>query len=369
MPHFTVHIQPSGREFTTDAEQTVLDAALAAGITLSHGCRDGTCGTCKALVLAGRVEQGPHAPAALSPEEAARGFALLCCARARDDLVVEARVPTALDGIVARRMPARIERIERPAPDVAIVSIKLPAGEQLLYRAGQYVDFLLAGGERRSYSIAVMPGAEGPLEFHVRHLPGGLFTDALFGRANPPVAERSILRIEGPLGTFHLREDDDAPIVLLAGGTGFAPLKAIAESIFAAGLNRERRAGRRARTVVLYWGARTRGDLYRDELPRRWASDQPNFQYVPVLSEPERDAAGAADPWQGRTGWVHHAVMQDLPDLSARQVYACGAPAMIAAARRDFIAQCGLREDNFHADAFTSRADLAAAPPDGLSAA
>jgi CDP-4-dehydro-6-deoxyglucose reductase len=272
-------------------------------------------------------------------------------------------VPTALDGIVARRMPVRIERIDRPAPDVAIVAIKLPAGEQLLFRAGQYVDILLAGGERRSYSIASMPGAEGPLEFHIRHMPGGLFTDALFGRANPPVAERSILRIEGPLGTFHLRDDDDAPIVLLAGGTGFAPLKAIAETIFADGLNRERRAGRRARSVVLYWGARTRADLYRDDLPRRWASDQPNFTYVPVLSEPDRDPAGASGSWQGRTGLVHRAVMQDLPDLSAHHVYACGAPAMIDVARRDFIAQCGLREENFHADAFTSRADSAAVAP------
>lgn len=362
MPFFKVQVQPSGREFTADPQQTVLDAALAAGVTLAHGCRDGTCGTCKARVLSGRIEQGPHAQAALSAEEAGRGLALLCCAHARDDLVVEARVPTALDGIVARRMPARIERIERPAPDVAIVSVKLPAGEQLLFRAGQYVDFLLAGGERRSYSIASMPGAEGPLEFHIRHMPGGRFTDTLFGRANPPVAERSILRIEGPLGTFHL-QDDDAPIVLLAGGTGFAPLKAIAETIFADGLNRERIAGRRARSVVLYWGARTRADLYRDELPRRWASDQPNFAYVPVLSEPERDAAGPNGPWQGRTGLVHRAVIADLPDLSVHQVYVCGAPAMVDAARRDFIAHCGLRADNFHADAFTSRADSAAVPP------
>jgi len=364
MPTFKVHLQPSDREFSVAADQTVLEAALAAGITLPHACRDGACGTCKGRVIDGRIEQGPHAESALGSEEAARGYALFCCAQARSDLVLEVRVPSALEGIVARRMPARIERIERPAPDVAILSLKLAAGEQLLFRAGQYVDFLLAGGERRSYSIASSPGATGPLEFHIRHLPGGLFTDTLFGCASPAIVERSIVRIEGPLGNFHLREDDDAPIVLLAGGTGFAPLKAIAETIFAKGLDKGldtdgRVPGRRARSVVLYWGARKRADLYLDALPRRWAAEHANFRYVPVLS-----AAGpqdAADAASCRTGLVHHAVMEDLPDLSAHRVYACGVPAMVEAARRDFTVQCGLRAENFHADAFVSRADLAAA--------
>lgn len=358
MSSFKVQVQPSGREFTVDEGQTVLAAALAAGMTLPHACQDGLCGTCKGKVLAGRIAQGPHAPSALSQDEAARGLALFCCAHALGDLVIEVRVPASHDGIVARRMPARIERIDRPAPDVAIVALKLPAAETFLFHAGQYVDFLLASGARRSYSIATMPGAEGPLEFHIRHLPGGLFTDALFGRTAPAIGERAIVRIEGPLGDFHLREDEDMPIVLLAGGTGFAPLKAIAETIFARGLNRDdAAAGRRARSVRLYWGARTRADLYLDALPRRWESEQPNFRYIPVLSESD---GGAAEPWSGRTGLVHHAVMEDLSDLAAHAVYACGVPAMVDAARRDFIARCGLREDNFHADAFVSRADLAA---------
>jgi CDP-4-dehydro-6-deoxyglucose reductase len=250
---------------------------------------------------------------------------------------------------------------------VALLWLKLPAGERLRFRAGQYADFLLANGVRRSYSIASLPDAEGPAEFHVRHLPGGVFTDALFGVATPSIQERSIVRIEAPLGTFYLREEDAEPIVLLASGTGFAPIKSIAETIFARSLHRDDPAsGRRARPVVLYWGARTRADLYLDALPRRWESEQPNFRYVPVLSDEPGIGAhaddGSAAPgvprWEGRTGFVHEAVMEDIPDLSAHQVYACGAPAMVRAAHRDFVARCGLREENFFSDAFVSRADL-----------
>jgi CDP-4-dehydro-6-deoxyglucose reductase len=367
MPTHKVQVQPSGREFPVAAGQTVLAAALDAGISLPHACKDGACGSCKGRVLAGRVRQGPHAASALSSAEEASGLALFCCATAQSDLVIEVRVPAALDGVAARRMPARIERIGRPSGDVAILWLKLAAGEQLLYRAGQYVDFLLTGGARRSYSIASMPGTEGPLEFHIRHMPGGTFTDALFGTGSA-VKERSILRIEGPLGSFYLREDAPEPIVLLASGTGFAPVKAIAETIFAKGLNLDDPVtGRRGRPVVLYWGARTRADLYLDALPRRWAAEQANFRYVPVLSEPADSATDAAmeagadvpAPWTGRTGLVHRAVMEDLPDLSAFQVYACGVPVMVEAAHRDFVGRCRLLEENFFSDAFVSRADLA----------
>ncbi|HYA66206.1 MAG TPA: hypothetical protein VEE84_05930, partial [Burkholderiaceae bacterium] len=211
-----------------------------------------------------------------------------------------------------------------------------------------------------------------------RHMPGGTFTDALFGLSTPAIRERAIVRLEGPLGTFFFRENDAGPIVLLASGTGFAPIKAIIETIFAKGIHRDDPAtGRRARPVVLYWGARTRPDLYLDALPRRWEQEQPNFRYVPVLSEPESEegsrvatlSAGAAQgapeaaaqAWGGRTGLVHRAVMQDLPDLSGYQVYACGVPIMVQSAHRDFVARCGLREENFFSDAFVSRADLPAA--------
>jgi CDP-4-dehydro-6-deoxyglucose reductase len=349
-------VQPSGREFTAQAGQTILAAALEAGITLPHGCKSGACGSCKGRVVSGSVLQGPHAEAALGIEERAAGFALFCCAHAQTDLVIEARIAAALDGVVPRKMPARIEHIEWAAKDVAVLTLKLPAAEHLLFRAGQYVDFILPNGVRRSYSIASMPGAEGPVEFHIRHMPGGTFTDALFGLAAPAVKERAIVRIEGPLGTFYLREDSAEPIVLLASGTGFAPIKSILETLFAKGLNRDDPAlGRRARPVFLYWGARTRADLYLDALPRRWEQEQPNFRYVPVLSEPGDEEP---EPWRGRTGLVHHAVMQDIPDLSGYQVYACGVPIMVQSAHRDFIAHCGLPEENFFSDAFVSRADL-----------
>jgi len=203
--------------------------------------------------------------------------------------------------------------------------------------------------------MATAPHADELIQLHIRHTPGGAFTDRLFGVVEPPVRERDILRIEAPLGTFFLREDNARPVVLLAGGTGFAPIKAIAEHIFHERINVED-GGRPAREVRLYWGARSRADLYMDALAVQWAAQQPNFRYVPVLSEPK-----AEDAWTGRTGFVHHAVIEDLPDLSGHQVYACGAPAMIDAARRDFAARCGLAEDQFFADAFTTQADLASA--------
>jgi CDP-4-dehydro-6-deoxyglucose reductase len=352
---FQVTVRPSGRSFTVAEGEAVLAAALRQGIGIAYGCKNGACGTCRGKVLQGTVTHGAHSVAALSAADEARGLALFCCARPAADLVIEARELTGYGDIPVRRMPARIARIERAAPDVAIVSLQLPATERLQYLAGQYVEFILKDGARRQYSIATAPHADEQLQFHIRHMAGGVFTDALFGAAAQPVKERDILRVEGPMGSFFLREDNPRPIVLLAGGTGFAPIKALAEHIFAEGINRED-SGKVFRPVVLYWGARARQDLYMDALPARWAAEQPNFRYVPVLSDP-----APADAWTGRTGFVHHALMQDLPDLSAHQVYACGAPAMINAARLDLTVQCRLPEEQFYADAFTSQADLPAA--------
>lgn len=350
-----VIVRPSGREFTVEGDETVLAAALRAGIGLPYGCKNGACGTCKGKVIEGRVVHGPHARSALSPEEEAKGYALFCSARPQTDLVIEARELTGFGDIPIRKMPCRIAKIERPAADVAIVSLQLPANERLQYRAGQFIEFILKDGSRRSYSIATPPHADEQIQLHIRHMPGGKLTDALFGIAKdgfPALKERDILRMEGPLGAFFLREDNARPIILLASGTGFAPIKAIAEHIFYKRINREE-PGKPARPVALYWGCRTRADLYMHELPERWAREQPNFTYVPVLSD-----ARPEDRWTGRTGFVHRAVMQDFPDLSAHQVYACGAPAMVEAAKRDFIERCGLPEDQFFADAFTSQADL-----------
>jgi len=219
--------------------------------------------------------------------------------------------------------------------------LQLPANERLQYMAGQYLEFILKDGKRRAYSIATAPHAETPLELHIRHLPGGQFTDHVFGA----MKVRDMLRFEGPLGTFFLREDSDKPIVLLASGTGFAPIKAIVEQAIHKQLTRP---------IALYWGARRRADLYLEQLAEEWTGKLPNFRFVPVLSEPLEQ-----DNWTGRTGFVHHAVIADLPDLSPYQVYACGAPVMVESAQRDFTAHHGLPADEFYADSFTSEADLA----------
>ncbi len=350
---FKVTVRPSGREFTVEGDETILAAALRSGVGLPYGCKNGACGTCKATGLEGEWVQGPHSSSALSAQELAARKLLVCCSRPTTDLVIEARELTGFGDIPIRKMPCRIAAIERPAPDVAIVSLQLPASERLQFRAGQYLEFILKDGSRRAYSMATAPHADERITLHIRHMPGGLFTDALFGVREPAIKERDILRIEAPLGTFFLREDNGRPIVLLASGTGFAPIKAIAEHIFYKRLNRDE-PDRPARPVRLYWGCRTRRDLYLPELPAQWAREQPNFTYVPVLSDALPD-----DHWRGRAGFVHRAVMEDLPDLSAWQVYACGAPAMVEAAKRDFTQRCGLPEDQFFADAFTSQADLA----------
>jgi CDP-4-dehydro-6-deoxyglucose reductase, E3 len=352
---FKVQVRPSGREFPVEPDEHILDAALKSGVGLPYGCKDGACGSCKAKVLQGRIQQGPHAASALTPEERSAGLALLCCAQAASDLQIEVREIAGYGDFPARKMPCRVAKIDMPAPDVAVVTLQLPASERLKFGAGQFVEFTMADGARRSYSIATAPHSDEPIRLHVRHMPGGAFTDALFGVAGKPVRERDILRLEGPLGTFFLRPDSGRPIVLLASGTGFAPIKAIAETIFHLQLNRQKAGGdgKPALPVALYWGARRRADLYMDALPAQWAQEQPNFRYVPVLSE-----AADADRWEGRRGFVHEAVMQDLPDRSGHDVYACGAPAMVEAARRDFVSRCALPPEQFLADAFTSKADV-----------
>jgi CDP-4-dehydro-6-deoxyglucose reductase len=256
--------------------------------------------------------------------------------------VLEARTVAGAGEFPIRKMPARVQSLARPAPDVAIVTLQLPAHETLRYHAGQYIDMLLRDGSRRSYSIANAPhtlGDKPVIELHIRHMPGGKFTDLVFGT----MKEKDILRLEGPFGSFFLREDSLRPIVLLASGTGLAPIKAIVEHL---------RFKRWDRPVLLYWGCRGRADLYDDAWAVEAAAQMPALTYVPVLSD-----AAPADAWTGRTGFVHHAVMADLPDLSGHDVYACGAPVMVDAAQRDFVDRCGLAPEAFYADAFTSEAD------------
>jgi CDP-4-dehydro-6-deoxyglucose reductase len=333
---FEITIKPSDHQFECEADETILAGALRGGLLLPYGCRDGACASCKSRILSGEVDYGVYQAATLTDAEKLHGFVLPCVAKPRSDLALECREVRRAGDIQIRKMPARIERIELPAPDVAIVSLKLPANERLQFLAGQYIDILQPEGKRRSFSLATAPHDDGFLQLHVRHMPKGAFTEHLF--ADKPIKE--IIRIEGPHGAFYLREQSGRPMIFVAGGTGFAPIKSVLEHAFHQGVTRP---------MTLYWGARAKADLYLPDLPRQWAAEHPNFTYVPVLSEPL-----PSDGWTGRTGLVHQAVLDDHADLSGHQVYACGAPLMVEAARRDFTAQRGLPPEEFFADSFVS---------------
>lgn len=341
---YQVTLQPSGHQFAVGDDETILDAALREGFALPYGCRNGACGACKGTVLSGTLDYGTHSSTALKDEEKARGRALFCRARPYSDLVLEVKEIGAAKDIVVKTLPCRVEKLERRADDVMVLKIKLPSSERLQFLAGQYVDFQLKGGKARSYSLANPPHDDALLELHIRHVPGGLFTDQVFST----LKERDILRLKGPLGSFFLREDSDKPMIFVAGGTGFAPIKAMLEHAFAEHADRE---------LVLYWGVRALKDLYMAELPQRWQAEYPNFTFIPVLSEP-----APTDAWQGRTGFVHEAVLADFDDLSGYQVYACGAPAMVDSARDAFTRSRGLPEEEFFADAFVYAADAEVAP-------
>ncbi len=340
---FQVTVSPSGRQFECDEGETVLSAALRAGVGLPYGCKNGACGSCKGKLIAGQVVHGNHQQKALSDTEEEQGMSLFCCAKPNSDITIEAREVQGSDEFPIKKMPSRIARMEKLSDDVMLIALQLPANERLQYRAGQYIEFMLKDGKRRSYSMANAPHIDAQITLHVRHMPGGIFTDQVFSS----MKERDILRFEGPHGTFFLREDTEKPIILLASGTGFAPIKALIEHLIDL---------KSPRPVTLYWGGRRPQDLYMDALCQEWARTLPNFNYIPVVSD-----ALPEDQWTGRSGFVHQVVIADHADLSGYQVYACGAPVMVDSAKRDFIALCQLPPEEFYADSFTSEADLQSA--------
>ncbi len=338
---FQISVQPSGRTFTVEAGESMLSAGIRQGIGLPYGCKDGACGSCKCKKLEGLVEHGPHQTKALSVEEEANGFVLTCCGTPLSDVVLESRQVTEAGAFPIRKLPSRVAQLERQSHDVMLVRLQLPANDAFQYHAGQYVEFLLRDGSRRSYSMANAPHNGPGIELHIRHMPGGKFTDHVFGA----MKEKEIQRIEGPFGTFYLREDNDKPMVLLASGTGFAPIKALIEHM---------QFQKITRPATLYWGGRRPEDLYMDAWIREQAAVMPNLSYVPVISN-----ATPEDQWTGRTGFVHRAVLEDFPDLSGHQVYACGAPIVVDSARKDYCDQAGLPPDEFYADSFITEADKA----------
>lgn len=338
---YTITLQPSGHRFTAEPDQTLLDAALGAGLHVPYGCRNGACGACQVKLISGAIDHGASQESGLPAEERAAGKLLLCCARARSDLQIECPEARAATELAIKNMPVRVQKLDKLAPDVMRLRLQLPASERLRFWAGQYIEILLADGGRRAFSIANPPQEEGFLELHIRRVPGGKFTEQVF----TTLKERDILRIEGPYGNFYLREESERPLLMVAGGTGFAPLKAIIEDL----LWRKKR-----RPIHLYWGSRDRAGLYLHDLAAGWSAQHGHILYVPVLSEPDAQ-------WSGRSGLVHRAVLEDFADLSAFEAYVCGAPAMIEAAKRDFLA-ARLPAECFHADAFNFAAPVGAAP-------
>lgn len=337
-----ISVQPSGRTFTAQSGESILTAAIRSGVGLPYGCKDGACGSCKCKKLSGSVVHGEHQAKALSAAEQDAGYVLTCCAQPLTDVVLESRQVTDESAFPIKKLPVRVSSLGRASHDVMVVKLQLPAVDTFRYHAGQYIEFIMKDGARRAYSMATAPHQQATapgVELHIRHMPGGRFTDHVF----TGMKEKEILRVEGPFGSFFLREDSAKPIVLLASGTGFAPIKALIEHMRFKNIDRP---------ATLYWGGRRPGDLYMDGWMREQLAAMPQLRYVPVVSDAQPE-----DGWTGRTGFVHQAVLDDFADLSGHQVYACGAPVVVESARAAYTAERGLPADEFFADAFTSEAD------------
>ena len=338
-------LRPQNRTLHLKAGRPVLESALAAHVNLPHSCKGGSCGSCRARLITGTVDYPRGRPLGLSAAEAGAGYVLLCQAVAHSDLVVEAREIRRVTDVEIKSLPCRVERLERLAPDVMALYLRLPAVEDFRFRAGQYLDVMLPDGRRRSFSIASPPHDAGLIELHVRRVSGGEFTARVF----ESLSAGALLRIEGPLGQFVYREPADpaaaGPLVLVAGGTGFAPVKSILRHLLETGVRRP---------LHLYWGARHEVDLYQDAWIRARLGRFDELSYVPVLSMPS-DAEAA----RHRTGLVHEAVRADFASLAAAEVYAAGPPALIAALKAS-LPERGLSLERLYFDSFEYAPDALA---------
>ncbi len=341
MSEHKVTIRGSGRAFLVREGETVLSAALRQGVMLPYSCKNGTCASCKGQLISGQVDYPFHPPMALDETDKAGGGILCCQASPKTDLTIAVREIEAVRDIQIRTLPARVILKEYLSSTVVRLLLQLPKSQRLQFLSGQYIDILLPGGKRRAFSIASSSQQEATLELHIRHVDGGGFTSFVFDE----LKEKGILRLEGPLGTFFIRHDQpQRPIIMMGGGTGFAPLKAMVEELLAKN-NR--------RPVMLYWGVRNREELYLDELPRRWQQTHEHIRYIPVLSEPRPE-----DRWTGATGLVHQCVLADHgASICDFDVYMSGPPIMIDSARHAFV-ESGLPEERLFYDSFEFAPDV-----------
>ena len=329
---YQVTIANTGTSFIVENNESVLDAALRQGIGLPHGCRNAQCGSCKGKLQSGKVHHRQE-PKALTKEEKQHGYALLCQACPDSDLIITIQEITSSAQLPVKHFPAKICSITRLNHDVMRICLKIPEAIRMQFLAGQYIDFILKDGRRRSFSIANPPHQDKYIELHVRHIRGGRFTGEVFDH----MQVNDIVRIEGPLGSFFLRENSLRPVIFLAGGTGMAPIAGIIQYALKKQLHRQ---------FYIYWGARSSEDLYMHDTVQAWATAHPNIKYTPILSNPK-----AEDHWQGRTGFVHDAVLLDFDSLAGFDIYASGPPAMVYAAR-DALLPHGLDPQYYYSDAF-----------------
>lgn len=329
---FKIKLSKQNSSFDVNDNETILEAALRQCQNLPYGCRNGNCGSCKATIIDGKINYDDGLPEALSEKESEQGVALLCRAKATSDLIIESRLVESCTDIKTRQFPCRVTTCEKLSNDVVRLILELPKTETIQFMAGQYIDILMKGGKRRSFSLANAPHDNQRLELHVRYYEGGLFSEYAFN----DLKNKTLLRIEGPLGQFTLQQSD-RPIIMIAGGTGFAPVKSLVEHALEVNDNRP---------IHIYWGARTEIDLYLDGAVKQWATEHEHIKYIPVLSEVE-----SLHNWAGKTGFVHEAVLQDYDDLSGHDIYACGPPPMINAVLESFPAK-GLNRERLFSDSF-----------------
>jgi NAD(P)H-flavin reductase/ferredoxin len=323
---YEISVEDADVTFSCNEGETILAAAERAGYTMPYSCRKGVCSSCQGWLNDGLVRQRSR------EMKGPIGNVLFCTATPKSDLTIRPRRIQRYDPLARKSITARVFRLSRPTDDVAVLQLRFPASIRAKFKAGQYLRVRMPDGDERSFSMANAPQESDGVQLHIRHVPGGVFSEKVL--ASLQLNDR--LEIEVPFGDFHIREEDQARYVFLATGTGFAPLRSMIDDMIRRRLSRK---------VRFYWGGHSEADLYLADVCKKWAERHPWFSFVPVLSAPDAN-------WTGRSGLVHAAVLADIPDLSGWDVYACGNPMMIQAARDEFRSRGNLPEDRFFADAF-----------------